>query len=165
MQCVKASGRVLVEANIKQQLRTISSAPSHALRSPTKVRDYKKGTKVAQGPKAGAQKASTRAVREDDPSEKRYILIYSLGDEMYKWANPSSVFHPFAKHLEKQYKFPTGHYVDKSSKMHSCVCVCVCCFFSCFFFFFWFILVCWFVCFSVDLLVLLCLLVFCLAGC
>ena len=83
----------------------------------TEVRDYQKGKKQTQAPKAGGQKSSSRKVREDDPfgSGKRLVLVYSLGDEMYKWANPGAIFHPFSKYLKEnaedqklKYKFPTG---------------------------------------------------------
>ncbi|CAK9106936.1 Hypothetical protein SCF082_LOCUS49806 [Durusdinium trenchii] len=61
---------------------------------------------MPQGPAAGQQKMSTRKV--DDPFQKRYVLIYSLGDEMYKWASPTSIFHSFEEWTEETYSYPPG---------------------------------------------------------
>lgn len=44
----------------------------------------------------------------DDPFQKRYVLIYSLGDEMYKWASPTSIFHSFEEWTEETYSYPPG---------------------------------------------------------
>lgn len=46
--------------------------------------------------------------QEDDPFEKRYILVYSLGDEMYKWASPTSLYDSFEDHKDKKYSYPPG---------------------------------------------------------
>eukprot|EP00913_Durusdinium_trenchii_P020807 g19547.t1 len=82
--------------------------PAESILKKAYVRDYKKGSKMPQGPAAGQQKMSTRKVRVDDPFQKRYVLIYSLGDEMYKWASPTSIFHSFEEWTEETYSYPPG---------------------------------------------------------
>lgn len=82
--------------------------PADTILKTTYVRDYKKGSKMPQGPAAGQQKVSTRKVRVDDPFQKRYVLIYSLGDEMYKWASPTSIYDSFADYADETYSYPPG---------------------------------------------------------
>ena len=58
------------------------------------VRDYLTGAKQAKQSQAGAQKVTKRKCRAVDPSG---LLVYSLGDEMYKWARVSSLLMPFTE--------------------------------------------------------------------
>lgn len=93
--------------------------PHESILKKAYVRDYKKGSKMPQGPASGQQKMSTRKVRVDDPFQKRYVLIYSLGDEMYKWASPTSIYYPFKKHADETYSFPPGWgRADKTFEQH-----------------------------------------------
>lgn len=75
------------------------------------VRDYKTGEKMEQRAKSGAQKTSVRKVRVDDPFSKRYVLIYSLGDEMYKWV-PATGIWPYKQNLKEEYSFPPGPFEE-----------------------------------------------------
>ena len=61
------------------------------------VRDYLAGAKQAQQSQAGAQKVTKRKCRAVDPSG---LLVYSLGDEMYKWCRTEAIHEPFRSKLD-----------------------------------------------------------------
>mmetsp|Transcript_43586 Transcript_43586/g.138785 ORF Transcript_43586/g.138785 Transcript_43586/m.138785 type:complete len:341 (-) Transcript_43586:139-1161(-) len=70
------------------------------------VRDYTSGAKRKQERQAGNQKVTERKCREVEPQGK--VLVYSLGDEMYKWCRPEAVHQPFHDKLKETYSFPPG---------------------------------------------------------
>jgi len=63
-------------------------------------------TRKKQVQVCGGQKVPRRKVKKSKPN-KDFVLVYSLGDEMYKWARPSQLF-KFRVHLESTYSFPPG---------------------------------------------------------
>ena len=52
------------------------------------------------------KKMTKRKCRAAEPQGT--LLLYSLGDEMYKWCRPEAIHEPFAVQLEETYSFPPG---------------------------------------------------------
>jgi hypothetical protein len=73
------------------------------------------GVKKRQAKSAGKQKVSTAKVKEAKP-DSTCVLVYSLGDEMYKWVRVGCLFKPFREHLKDEYTL-TGH-GKKSAREH-----------------------------------------------
>ena len=70
------------------------------------IRNYDEGAKRKQECEAGTQKVTKRKCRETDP--RGFLLVYSLGDEMYKWCRPAANHEPFRSKLHETYSFPVG---------------------------------------------------------
>lgn len=71
---------------------------------------------------AGEQKVGKRKViRKPISSDSNLVLVYSLGDELYKWVRPNAaqLRHPVEEHLEQSYSFPQGWgRQEKTAKAH-----------------------------------------------
>ena len=62
------------------------------------------GVRKVQQCSAGRQKVGKTKVKAVKP-DSAFVLVYSLGDEMYKWTRASSLLRPFAERVEDVYSF------------------------------------------------------------
>ena len=74
----------------------------------TYIRNYVSGTKQVQECQAGEQKITKRKARMAEPDADGMLLIYSIGDEMYKWCRPGSIHGLFEAKRDICYRFPVG---------------------------------------------------------
>lgn len=71
----------------------------------SKIREAKQtGVRKRQKRAAGCQKVGKSKVKAVKP-DSAFVLVYSLGDEMYKWVRSGSLLRPFARRVEELYTF------------------------------------------------------------
>mmetsp|Transcript_51497 Transcript_51497/g.116786 ORF Transcript_51497/g.116786 Transcript_51497/m.116786 type:complete len:447 (+) Transcript_51497:78-1418(+) len=71
----------------------------------TKVRESNlKGVVKQQKRVAGRQRVGKHKVKAVKP-DHQFVLVYSFGDEMYRWARVSSLLKPFEEHLNAVYSY------------------------------------------------------------
>ena len=69
-------------------------------------RDSAVGATQMQQSQPSAQKLTRQKCRAIDPSG--LLIVYSLGDELYKWCPVEGIHEPFHSKLDKTYTFPSG---------------------------------------------------------
>uniref|UniRef100_A0A7S1MBM8 J domain-containing protein n=1 Tax=Alexandrium catenella TaxID=2925 RepID=A0A7S1MBM8_ALECA len=71
----------------------------------SKVREVEQtGVRMAQQRASGKQKVGKSKVKAVEP-DSAFVLVYSLGDEMYKWVRATSLFRPFEQQVDAVYAF------------------------------------------------------------